>query len=102
MLLEWNSLPEDLQIALSREALYRAAEIIAAQAEAMAGEIEGGSLTDRGGADALHLFAAMVRASDGDALAPRGMAEAVIPWQGLDAPRDDAAAEKKAPSGSTR
>jgi hypothetical protein len=82
----WNQLPDDLQIALSQEALHRAAVIAAAQAEVLAGEIENGSLADRGGAEALRLFAAMLRASDRDGLTPQGTAEAVIPWQGLGEP----------------
>jgi hypothetical protein len=72
MLMDWNELPEDVQISLSREALHRAVSIVASQAELLAYEIECGGLTDRGGPDALRLFAAVVRASDGDDLAPVG------------------------------
>jgi hypothetical protein len=74
MLSNWNLLSEELQLALSREALRRAAEIIAGQAEVLAREMEGGGLTDRGGPDALRLLAAVVRVTDRDALEPAGHA----------------------------
>jgi hypothetical protein len=54
---------EDTQIALSRQALSRAAVMIASQAEVLAHEMECGTLADRGGPDALRLFAAVVRVS---------------------------------------
>ena len=73
MLADWNRLPEALQIALSREALHRAAVLIAAQAEVLADEMECGGLADRGGPDALRLFAAVVREGQDD-LAPAGHA----------------------------
>ena len=78
----WNQLPDDVQVALSREALHRAAAIVATQAEVLAGEIDNGNLADRGGAEALRLFAAVVRTSDGDDLSPQGMAEPAAPWPG--------------------
>ena len=62
-LLDWNDLPDDLQLALSREALRRAAETLAEHAELLAAEMEEGTLNDRGGPDALRLFAAVVRAT---------------------------------------
>ena len=37
---DWNQLTDNVQVALSREALYRAADLIAMQAEVLAGEIE--------------------------------------------------------------
>lgn len=74
MLAGWNQLPEDLQIALSRGAMHRAAAAIASQAEVLADEMECGGLADRGGADALRLFAAVVRASDRDEIVPAGHA----------------------------
>jgi len=73
MLADWNRLPEALQIALSREALHRAAALIAEQAEVLADEMECGGLADRGGPDALRLFAAVVREGQ-DELAPAGHA----------------------------
>jgi hypothetical protein len=74
MFTDWNHLPEQLQIALSREALHRAAATIAAQAEVLAEEMECGGLADRGGPDALRLFAAVVRVGDQEELAPAGHA----------------------------
>ncbi len=61
MLVDWNTLSDNLQLALSREALRRATEIIACQAETLAGEMEHGGLADRGGPDALRLLAGVVR-----------------------------------------
>ncbi len=73
MLCDWNILSDDLQLVLSREALRRAAEIIAGQAETLAGEMETGSLQDLGGPDALRLLAGLVRVN-GAALSPVGNA----------------------------
>jgi hypothetical protein len=74
MFADWNQLPEALQIALSREALHRASTTIAVQAEVLADEMECGGLADRGGPDALRLFAAVIRVSGQDELAPIGHA----------------------------
>lgn len=71
---DWNHLPEDLQLTLSREALSRAAKTIAAQAEILATEMESGGLADRGGPDALRLFAAVVRVGSKSVLVPAGHA----------------------------
>ena len=68
MLADWNVLSEASQLALSREALRSAAATLAGQAELLAGEIDGGSLADRGGSDALRLFAAVLRAAGRDDL----------------------------------
>jgi len=70
----WNHLPEDLQLALSREAMRRASETLAEHAELLAREIEDGALADRGGPDALRLFAAVVRATQQHAFGPVGHA----------------------------
>ena len=70
----WNALPDDMQLVLSREALRRAAETLAEHAELLADEMESGTLTDRGGPDALRLFAAVVRATNDDAFGPVGHA----------------------------
>ena len=70
----WNTLSEDLQIILSKEALRRAAETLAEHAEMLAEEMERGTLTDRGGPDALRLFAAVVRATNDEAFGPVGHA----------------------------
>ena len=74
MFCDWNSLPEDLQVALSQEAMGRAAAIFAEQAEQLAEEIDCGNLADRGGADALRLLAAMLRVSGPDEMTPAGHA----------------------------
>ena len=59
----WDTLSDDAQLSLARQALSRAAEAIASQAECLAEEIEDGTLADRGGAEALRLLVAVVRAS---------------------------------------
>ena len=74
MFADWNQMPEDLQIGLAREALSRAVAMIAEQAEALADEFERGTFTDRGGPNALRLFAAVVRIDGADELAPAGHA----------------------------
>jgi hypothetical protein len=66
MVADWDSLSDELQLALGKEALRRAAHAIAGQAESLAGEIECGCLMDRGGPDALRLLAAIVRATGPD------------------------------------
>jgi len=71
---DWNTLPEDLQLLLSREALRRAAETLAEHADLLAEEMDRGTLSDRGGPDALRLFAAVVRATNSDAFGPVGNA----------------------------
>ena len=70
----WNTTPDDLQLVLSREALRRAAETLADHAELLAEEMDSGTLTDRGGPDALRLFAAVVRATNNDAFGVVGNA----------------------------
>jgi hypothetical protein len=70
----WTTLPEELQLVLSREALRRAAETLAEHAELLAEEMDRGTLSDRGGPDALRLFAAVVRATNDDAFGPVGHA----------------------------
>lgn len=60
MLADWNVLSEDVQLFVSREALCRAREIVASQVETLAQEIEAGTLSDRGGPDALRLLVALV------------------------------------------
>lgn len=59
---DWNSLPEPLQLRLAQEALREASENLAAYAEALASEMEAGFMSDRGGQEALRLFANLVRA----------------------------------------
>jgi hypothetical protein len=72
MLDSWSLLSEELQLALSREALRRASILIADQADELAIEMEIGGLADRGGAEALRLLAAMVRFANDDTLIPVG------------------------------
>ncbi len=70
----WDALPEALQLHLAQEAMRRAAHSIAGQAESLAGEMECGTLVDRGGPEALRLLAAVLRLSARDALVPCGTA----------------------------
>jgi hypothetical protein len=74
MVADWNILSDDLQLVLSREALRRAVETIAGQAEVLAEEMEVGTLADRGGADALRLLAAVVRVTGQDSFGVAGNA----------------------------
>jgi len=74
MLCDWNRLPEELQLAVTREALRRAAETIADQAEMLAVEMDSGAIADQGGAEALRLLAAVVRFADTDRYGPAGHA----------------------------
>jgi hypothetical protein len=74
MLADWNILSDDLQLVLSREALRRAVETIAGQAEVLADEMEVGTLADRGGVDALRLLAAVVRVTGQEGLGVAGHA----------------------------
>ncbi|WP_424811867.1 hypothetical protein [Roseococcus sp. YIM B11640] len=67
-------MPDELQLVLAREALRRAAETLAEHAELLALEMEGGSLRDQGGPDALRLFASVVRATSVDSMGPIGHA----------------------------
>ena len=71
---EWNMLTDDVQLFLSREALRRAAETIAGQAEVLAHEMEAGCLSDRGGPDALRLLASVVRVTGMEDMACAGHA----------------------------
>jgi len=68
MLQNWHLLSDDVQLALSRQALTQAAETIASHAELLAWEMEQGGLADRGGPDALRLLAAVVRVSGQDSM----------------------------------
>ncbi len=70
----WAELPDELQLALAREAMRRAAQTLAEHAEMLALEMDSGTLQDRGGPDALRLFAAVVRATSLDHLRPAGTA----------------------------
>jgi hypothetical protein len=61
MMLDWNLLSDEAQLALSQAAFAKAAATIAHHAEVLAGEMENGALSDRGGPEALRLLAAVVR-----------------------------------------
>ena len=74
MIADWNSLSEPLQLYLAQQAFRKAAETIAGQAEVLATEFEAGSLADRGGAEALRLMAAIVRALGPDTATQGGRA----------------------------
>lgn len=74
MVTEWNALPETLQLYLAQQAFRKAAETIAGQAEVLAQEFDEGGLADRGGAEALRLMAAIVRAVGPSPSAMTGMA----------------------------
>jgi hypothetical protein len=74
MLSQWSDLSNDLQLTLAREAMRRAVQAIAAQADILAEEMEAGHLQDRGGPEALRLFAAVIRATGNDDLAVEGRA----------------------------
>lgn len=71
---EWNHLGEGAQLALSSAALSHAAGVLAAQAETLADEMAAGMLVDRGGPEALRLFAAVVRALYAEEMQPLGRA----------------------------
>jgi hypothetical protein len=71
---DWDILPEAVQLALAREALRRATETVASQAEILAQEMEAGSISDRGGTEALRLLAAIVRLTGQDSLGVVGHA----------------------------
>ena len=71
---DWALLSEPLQLVVAREALARAAETIAGQALVLAGEMDEGALPDRGGAEALRLFAAVVRVTGREVIPPAGHA----------------------------
>jgi len=64
MMSNWNLLSDDVQLALSRQALKRAAELIAGQADTLAEQIDAGIIADRGGPEALRLLAALLRTLD--------------------------------------
>jgi hypothetical protein len=70
----WSELPESMQLLLTREALRHAAETLADHAELLAVQMEEGALSDRGGPDALRLFAAVIRATQREPFGPAGHA----------------------------
>ena len=62
----WQTLPEEQQLALAQHAMRQAALILAEQAELFASQFALGAVADRGGAESLRLFAALVRATAAD------------------------------------
>jgi len=71
---DWHRLSDQAQLALARAALVQAAETLVLQAETLAHEMEAGCIRDRGGPDALRLFAAVVRISGQHGVATAGNA----------------------------
>ncbi len=70
----WSRLPEVEQLALANAALLRALDVLVADAELLATEIDRGALTDRGGAEALRLLACIIRTAGRGGLAAVGHA----------------------------
>ncbi|WP_241667285.1 hypothetical protein [Muricoccus nepalensis] len=62
----WRELPPEVQLLLAQGAMQKAAALLAEHAELLAGEMDAGVLLDEGGPEALRLFAAAVRATNGD------------------------------------
>ncbi len=58
---DWERLSEPLQLQLAQAAMREASKNLAAYADALASEIECGFMADRGGFEALRLFATLVR-----------------------------------------
>jgi hypothetical protein len=71
---DWLMLPDAQQTALAQQAMRRAALIVADQAELFAVQFLAGTLQDRGASDALMLFAALLRETAVECLAPVGRA----------------------------
>ena len=71
---EWQLLSDETQLALAQQAMRQAATIIADQAELFAVQFTTKTLVDRGAADALKLFAVLLRETSADCLRPMGNA----------------------------
>jgi len=69
---DWQGLSDAAQLRVAQQALRRAADTMAQQAEQLAGEMEAGDISDRGGPEALRLLASMVRLTGRDPLVPAG------------------------------
>ncbi len=65
---------EPLQLALAQQAMRQASAIIADQAELFAVQFATATLADRGAADALKLFALLLRETSAECLRPMGNA----------------------------
>ena len=77
MLSDWTLLSDNLQLMLSRQALDRANDTVADQAEILAAEMENGMLPDCGGPEALRLLAAVIRVAGQDCRGQSDMARGV-------------------------
>ena len=73
-MIDWHSISEPVQIQLAQEALRQASSNIATYAEALAEEMEAGFMSDRGGNEALRLFASLVRSVSAPEMATVGNA----------------------------
>jgi len=71
---EWQLLSDETQLALAQQAMRQAAHIVAEQAELFAIQFTTRTLADRGAADALKLFAALLRETSTECLRPVGNA----------------------------
>jgi hypothetical protein len=71
---EWQLLSDETQLALAQQAMRQAATIIADPAELFAVQFTTKTLVDRGAADALKLFAVLLRETSADCLRPMGNA----------------------------
>jgi hypothetical protein len=71
---EWQQISDELQLLLAQQAMRRASFIIAAQAELFAAQFDNQTLADRGAADALKLFAVLLRETSAECLRPAGHA----------------------------
>jgi hypothetical protein len=71
---EWHALSDELQLLLAQQAMKRASFIIADQADLFAAQFASATLVDRGAADALRLFAVLLRETSAECLRPAGNA----------------------------
>jgi hypothetical protein len=71
---EWHLISEELQLVLANQAMRRASTIIADQADLFAVQFATHILQDRGAAEALKLFAVLLRETSAECLVPIGNA----------------------------
>ena len=71
---EWHGMSDELQLLLAQQAMRRASFIIADQADLFAQQFASATLVDRGAADALKLFAVLLRDTSAECLRPVGNA----------------------------
>jgi hypothetical protein len=71
---EWHLISEELQLVLANQAMRRASTIIADQADLFAVQFATAVLQDRGAAEALKLFAVLLRETSAECLVPIGNA----------------------------